>query len=43
MSIFGVFSANIPFASNNRPFLRVKIQNYLDKINRGDNLLGLWI
>ena len=29
MSIFCVFSANIPFASNNSPFLGVKILNYL--------------
>ena len=30
MSIFCVFSANIPFASNNGPFLEAKIRNYLD-------------
>jgi hypothetical protein len=31
MSIFCVFSANIPFSSNNGPFLGAKIQNFLDK------------
>ena len=31
-SIFYVFSANIPFISNNGPFLEVKIQNHFDKL-----------